>query len=114
MRAIMGLARTGSYARNGSGDYVIAFSTHEDVRRPRESDDPIITPSLINDSMSPLFAATAEATQESIYNALLKATTVRSSRGVKHAIPIEEVRRILVKYNVLDWDKSLSPQNPGN
>ncbi len=89
---------------------MIAFSTHEDVRRPRESEDPITTPSLVNDAMSPLFAATAEATQESIYNALLKATTVRSSRGVLHAIPIDDVQRILKKYNVLNWDKSLPPQ----
>ena len=59
MRAMMGLARTGSFASNGSGDYVIAFSTDPAVRRPRESDTPITTPALVNASMSPLFAATA-------------------------------------------------------
>jgi len=57
MRAMLGLARTGSFASNGSGDYVIAFSTDPAVRRPRESDAPIDTPSLVNASMSPLFAA---------------------------------------------------------
>ena len=110
MRAIMGLARTGSFASNGSGDYVIAFSTHPDVRRPRGSEAPIVAPSLANESMSPLFAATAEATEEAIYNAILKATTVRSSRGALEAIPIDEVRRILEKYRVLNWDTTLSPR----
>ena len=109
MRAMMGLARTGSFASNGSGDYVIAFSTHVDVRRPRESDAPVTTPSLVNASMSPLFAATAEATEEAIYNAILKATTVTSSRGTLEAIPVDDVRRILDKYNALGWDSSIRP-----
>jgi D-aminopeptidase len=111
MRAIMGLARTGSFASNGSGDYVIAFSTHPDVRRPRSSEAPIVAPSLANESMSPLFAATAEATEEAIYNAILKATTVQSSRGTLEAIPIDEVKRILEKYRVLNWDQTLSPRH---
>jgi D-aminopeptidase len=114
MRAMMGLARTGSFASNGSGDYVIAFSTDPDVRRPRENDSPVGTPSLVNDSMSPLFAATAEATQEAIYNAILKATTVTSSRGTREAIPIDDVVRILEKYNALNWDESISPGNKDN
>ena len=82
MRAIMGLARTGSHASNGSGDYVVAFSTHPSVRRPRLSDKPIASLSLVNASMSPLFAATAEATEEAIYNAIFKATTIESDRGI--------------------------------
>ncbi len=109
MRAMMGLARTGSYASNGSGDYVIAFSTHPDVRRPRESDAPVEAPSLVNAAMSPLFAATAEATEEAIYNAILKATTVTSERGTLEAVPIEAVRRILVEYNALEWGSSVPP-----
>jgi D-aminopeptidase len=109
MRAIMGLARTGSFASNGSGDYVIAFSADPAVRRPRESELPVTTPSLVNASMSPLFAAAAEATEEAIYNAILKATTVTSTRGTLHAIPIDDVKRILKKYKVLDWDETLSP-----
>jgi D-aminopeptidase len=109
MRAIMGLARTGSFASNGSGDYVIAFSADPDVRRPRSSDTPVITPSLVNESMSPLFAAAAEATEEAIYNALFKATTVSSSRGTLEAIPIGDLKRILKKYRVLGWDDSISP-----
>jgi len=109
MRALMGLARTGSFASNGSGDYVIAFSTDPDVRRPRSSDTPIDAPSLVNESMSPLFAATAEATEEAIYNAIFKATTITSSRGTLEAIPIEDLTRILKKYKVLNWDKTISP-----
>ena len=102
MRAMMGLARTGSFASNGSGDYVIAFSTDPEVRRPRESDAPVTTPSLVNASMSPLFAAAAEATEEAIYNAILKATTVTSSRGSLKAIPLPDLKRILEKYNALN------------
>ena len=108
-RAIMGLARTGSFASNGSGDYVIAFSTDPGVRRPRESDVPIVSKSLVNASMSPLFAATAEATEEAIYNAIFKATTVTSSRGTLEAIPIEDLKRILEKHKVLDRDKTQRP-----
>jgi len=110
MRAMMGLARTGSFASNGSGDYVIAFSTSPDVRRRRARGAPISTPSLVNESMSPLFAAAAEATEEAIYNAILKATTVSSSRGTLEAIPLRDVERLLKKYNSLNWDEAISPQ----
>jgi D-aminopeptidase len=109
MRAMMGLARTGSFASNGSGDYVISFSTDPSVRRPRTSPVPVSADALVNDSMSPLFAATAEATEEAIYNAIFKATTVTSSRGSRKAIPIEDLKRILEKYNALDWDKTVRP-----
>lgn len=109
MRAMMGLARTGSYASNGSGDYVIAFSAHPDVRRPRGGDAPVTTPSLTNEAMSPLFAATAEATEEAIYNAILKATTVESARGKLEAIPLDDVKRILERYGALHQDRNLSP-----
>ncbi len=109
-RAIMGLGRTGSYASNGSGDYVIAFSTHEKVRKPRDSQVPVPIEVLANSAMSPVFAATAEATEEAIYNAIFRATTVESERGKREAIPIEDLERILKKYNALDWDEDLPPQ----
>jgi D-aminopeptidase len=109
MRAMMGLARTGSFAHNGSGDYVIAFSANQAVRRPRSSSAPVMTPGLVNESMSPLFAATAEAAEEAIYNAILKATTVASSRGRLEAIPLDETLKALNKYNVLHWDETLPP-----
>ena len=110
LRAMMGLARTGSYASNGSGDYVVTFSTHPSVRRPRESDVPVPSEVLVNAAMSPLFAATAEATEEAIYNAIFKATTVTSSRGTLEAIPVDDLVRILKKYRALDWDESLPPR----
>ena len=109
MRAIMGLARTGSSASNGSGDYVIAFSTHPSARSPRTSESPSRILRLDNRSMSPLFIATVEATEEAIYNAILKATTVESSRGRLEAIPVERVKEILKKYKVLDWNRTLPP-----
>ena len=112
MRAMMGLARTGSFAHNGSGDYVIAFSTDQDARRPRSNRSPVMTPELANESMSPLFAATVEATEEAIYNAILKATTVESSRGRLEAIPLEDTVSILKKYNALRWNETLPPASP--
>lgn len=114
MRAMMGLARTGSFASNGSGDYVIALSTDPRVRRPRESDAPVAATYLVNASMSPLFAAVAEATEEAIYNAIFKATTVTSSRGRLEAIPVEELVRILEKYNVLEWSPSIDLSQKDN
>jgi len=108
-RAMMGLARTGSFAHNGSGDYVIAFSTHEKVRRPRQSATPIDAPALVNASMSPLFAATAEATEEAVYNAIFRATSISSRRGTLTAIPLDEVIRVLEKYNALHWNQSIEP-----
>ncbi|PCJ48672.1 MAG: aminopeptidase [Gammaproteobacteria bacterium] len=110
-RAMMGLARTGSVAHNSSGDYVIAFSTNKDVRRDRNSREPVPSKTLTNVAMSPLFQATVEATQEAIYNAILKATTVTSTRGSLEAINIEKVKMILKKYNVIDYDKNLPPGN---
>ncbi len=109
-RAMMGLARTGSYASNGSGDYVIAFSTHPDVRQPRESLAPVSGPRLVNAAMSPLFLATVEATEEAIVNALLKATTVTSSRGTLEAIDIDAVRDVLEQHKVTNWDETLPPR----
>jgi D-aminopeptidase len=109
MRSMMGLARTGSYASNGSGDYVIAFSTNKKSRKPRNSNKPVESLSLVNSSMSPIFAATAEATEEAIYNAIFKATSVKSSRGSREAIPIDKLMQVLEKYNALYWD-SLSSE----
>ena len=59
--------------------------------------------------MSPLFAATAEATEEAIYNAIFKATTVSSSRGTREAIPIDRLLEILEQHGVLHWDDTLPP-----
>ena len=99
-RAVMGLARTGSYASNGSGDYVIAFSTANGVRRST-------TPSVVrvddlhNEQMSGLFEATVEATEEAIYNSLLKAVTVTSNGRTVEALPLEPTLEILRKYGAI-------------
>ena len=106
-RAIMGLARTGSSASNGSGDFVIAFSTSPAVRRAAASGSrpdtavvPRQTSELTNDDMSPLFEAVIEATEEAIYNSLFMATSVTGRGRTVEAIPLDKVRAILEKYRV--------------
>lgn len=99
-RAIMGLSRTGSYASNGSGDYVIAFSTANSVRRATTGgvhryDE------LSNGNVSPLFEATVEATEEAILNSLFMAETVTSNGRTVEALPIEETLDVLRRYGVL-------------
>lgn len=108
-RALVGLSRTGSMMSNGSGDYVIAFSTAEGVRR-RSSGGPRSTRDLPNDLLSPLFQAAAEATEEAVYNSLFRATTVQSRSATIEALPIEETLEILGRYNALNWDRSLPPR----
>ena len=93
-RALAGLARTGSSMSNGSGDYVIAFSTVA-----LESDEPVTK--LRNDDMSPLFHAVIEATEEAIYNSLFAATTVKGHRDTAEALPREETLEILQRYGVI-------------
>lgn len=112
-RAMMGLAKTGSVAENDSGDYVLAFSTSPLVRRVRSHDKPWPVKSLLPSSMTPLFSAAVEATEEAIYNALLKATTVEGRGNKLEALPIDKTITILKKYNVLYWDKALPPGNKG-
>ncbi len=95
-RAMMGLGRTGSAAQNGSGDYVIAFSTHASVRRARGTPS-LATTELGNEEMSPLFQAVVEGIEEAIYNALLMATAVSGNGTRAEAIPVEEVKAILAR-----------------
>jgi D-aminopeptidase len=107
-RAIMGLARTGSSASNGSGDYVIAFSTSPEVRRGRgalrigaDSARRLLTVAeLPNDDMSGLFEGVVEATEEAIYDSLFMATSVSARGRTVEAIPLDRVREVLRKYNV--------------
>lgn len=93
-RAVMGLARTGSSASNGSGDYVIAFSTSPRVRR---SPDATISTNdeLGNEAMSALFQAVTEATEEALYDALLMATPVSTRAGRVNPLPRDSVRVLL-------------------
>ena len=98
-RAIMGLARTGSSASNGSGDYVLAFSTNAKVRRAVNATR-LTTEELANEQMSGLFEGAVEATEEAIYNSLFQATTTRSNGATIEALPLDKVRAILAKYGV--------------
>ena len=99
-RAIMGLSRTGSFASNGSGDYVIAFSTAEGVRR-RPGEDVRSLLDLSNDRMSAIFQATVEATEEAIYNSMFRAVTVESRWGTREALPIEATVEVLRRHGVI-------------
>ncbi|GIW51776.1 MAG: D-aminopeptidase [Gemmatimonadales bacterium] len=93
-RALAGLARTGSSMSNGSGDYVIAFST---VRVSELSAAGL----LGNEQMSPLFQAVIEATEEAIYNSLFLATTVKGYRGTVEALPLDTTVAILRRYGAI-------------
>ncbi|HSM61848.1 MAG TPA: P1 family peptidase [Longimicrobiales bacterium] len=99
-RAVMGLARTGSYAGNGSGDYVIAFSTANGVRRST-TPSTVRVDDLHNEQMSGLFEATVEATEEAIYNSLFKATTVTGNGRTVEALPLEETLEVLRRHGVI-------------
>jgi D-aminopeptidase len=87
-RALMGLARTGSNASNGSGDYVIAFSTRRDGGAE-----------LSNDDLSPLFQAVIEATEEAIYDSLFTATAITGQGLTVEPLPLDRVRELLSRYN---------------
>ncbi len=100
-RAMLGAARAGSFAHNSSGDYVIAFSTAPSVRRVRSDPNPRTVENLLNPQMSPLFAAVVEATEEAIYNAIFKATTVRGRGRVYQAIPLEPMLEVLGRYGAI-------------
>ncbi|MBN1453452.1 MAG: P1 family peptidase [Anaerolineales bacterium] len=99
-RGLAGLARTGADMSNGSGDYVIAFSTHEGVRRtPERRKDVWAYPEIPNDLMSPLFQAASECTEEAIYNSLSMATTMTGYRGVTvQALPLDKVGDIVRRF----------------
>nr|WP_224744088.1 P1 family peptidase [Pontibacter aquaedesilientis] len=102
-RALMGLAKTGGIASNGSGDYVIAFSTHEGLRIPYTSAEKTQTVTLLrNDELSPLFMATIEATEEAIINSLFKAETMEGrEQHVTEALPLNSVLKIMKKHHAI-------------
>jgi len=99
-RALMGLARTGSVAGNGSGDYVIAFSTAAEVRRARDATRLTTTELGNTEQLSALYEAVIESTEEAIYNSLFKATTMSGKGGTVEAIPIDRVREVLARYGI--------------
>lgn len=98
-RAFMGLAKTGGIASNGSGDYVIAFSTDTSLRIPHESKALQQQSVLSNDQMSPLFLAAIEATEEAILNSLFMAETMKGKAGrTVQALPLDKVIPMLKKH----------------
>jgi D-aminopeptidase len=104
-RAMMGLGRTGSFAGNGSGDYIVAFSTAEGVRRGTGgggASAPLTVQDLPNGAMSALFQAVVEATEESVLNSLFRATTVRGHGGtVAEALPLGPTLEVLRRHGVI-------------
>jgi D-aminopeptidase len=101
-RALLGMARTGSSASNGSGDYAIAFSTAPQVRI--HFDDKALTRHtevVTTLSMSPLFEAAIEATEEAIYNSMLRATTTSGNGHTVEALPVDRVAAILKEHRVI-------------
>lgn len=99
-RGLAGLARTGASMSNGSGDYVIAFSTNEVVRRTPERRGKVWSyPELPNDLMSPLFQAAIEATEEAIYNSLCMAETMTGNGVTVEGLPLERIADLIERYN---------------
>jgi D-aminopeptidase len=99
-RALLGLARTGSAASNGSGDYAIAFSTAAQMRIRTEEGTRHVEV-MANDAMSPLFLASIEATEEAIYNSMFRATTTTGHGHTVEALPIEKTTNILREYGAI-------------
>lgn len=100
-RALLGLGRTGGIESNGSGDYVIVFSTDRDLRVPYQSDSMFDTnKELRNDEISILFQAVIEATEEAIINSLFAAETMTGRDGlVIEALPVEKTLEVIQKYH---------------
>jgi D-aminopeptidase len=96
-RAIFGLARTGSTYSNGSGDFAIAFSTHPSLRLTA-TNGPQPRTILPTDAVSSLFEAALEATEEAVYNSMLKATDTTANGRTVRALPIEALKTVMKKY----------------
>ncbi len=100
-RAVLGLARTGSYGHNGSGgDIILAFSTAQTVPTGKEVQAIGFLP---DDALNRLFIAAVDSTEEAIVNSLLQAKTTRGGRNgrVRYALPVEETLEILGRYGRL-------------
>ncbi len=99
-RAALGLGRDGSISGNGSGDIFIAFSTaNPGAAKPTGISSPSMLP---NDRMNPLFEATVQTVEEAIVNSMVAAETMKGANDrVVRALPHEELRRVLKKYNRL-------------
>ena len=107
-RCGLGMARTGFYSSNGSGDFFMAFST---ANRVPHGSPPILSRSVVADeAMSAIFAATVEAVEEAIVNSLTAAETMTGRDGnTRAAIDIDDLVAILDKYNARGWGGKLWP-----
>lgn len=105
-RAMMGLAKTGGIASNGSGDYVIAVSTAKENFIPYSGNSLFIKGKMLrNDAISPLFLAAIEATEEAILNSLFAADSMVGRKGHEvPSLPVEKVIDIMKKYNKIQTD----------
>jgi D-aminopeptidase len=101
-RALLAVGRTGSPMTNGSGDYAIAFSAAESVRRTPERRSARVTTveSLTNEALSPLFQAVVETTEEAIYNSLFRAETMRGNGRTVEALPLQRVTELLHRHGI--------------
>ena len=102
LRAFMGMARTGASGSNGSGDYVIAFSTHSGLRSGPDGEKRQRAAPLAAERLSPLFLAAIESTEESIYNSLFQARTTTGARGTVEALPLQRTLEILRERGVVE------------
>ncbi|MFP4092640.1 MAG: P1 family peptidase, partial [Cyclobacteriaceae bacterium] len=101
-RAMLGLARTGGIASNGSGDYVIAFSTAANLRIPYEAGSALLDQRVLhNDRVTPLFLAAIEATEEAIYNALFAAESMQGHQGRVEELPEQQVIELLRQHGLM-------------
>ncbi len=98
--------RVGAYSSNGSGDYVIIFSTAKGIDNDGKT---IKREEMKNRYMNGLFSGTVEATEEAIINSLFMAETVSSRYGSMESLPVDKTMKILKKYKALNWNKNLYP-----
>ena len=105
-RAVIGMGNVGGFVSNGSGDYVIAFSTFRPLTKQKMT---TTRKEINNNAMNGIFLAAVEATEEAILNSLLMAESVSSKYGTAEALPIKETLKILKQYNSLNWNKDLYP-----
>jgi D-aminopeptidase len=96
-RALLGIARTGGFYSNASGDYAIAFSTAKELRIAFQCSSPFAQITVLrNDQMSPLFLAAAEASEEAILNSLFKAQRMEGKDGhVAKPLPLEKLKELM-------------------
>jgi len=101
-RGPLGLGRAGFVSQNQSGDYFVCFSTAKESRIEYSQAKPRRPEEIRNDAMDPLFLGVIEATEESVYNSLFRATTMSGTNNrVVEALPVEATKEILQKFDLI-------------